>query len=173
MKTTASPRRSSARTTKTSGNGNGNGNGRASTSSVIHEVSPAVTAWLAKPKQNLINGKWVSAASGKTFDVFNPADASVLARAAAGDKEDICWCLLGYAALSRARGQADRAATLLGAAAALLAQMGAAFKPFERMIHDDTVTATRLSMGDRAFEVARARGAQMALDDAAELAVAG
>jgi predicted ATPase/DNA-binding SARP family transcriptional activator len=91
----------------------------------------------------------------------------------AGDKEDICWCLLGYAALSRARGQADRAATLLGAAAALLAQMGAAFKPFERMIHDDTVTATRLSMGDRAFEVARARGAQMALDDAAELAVAG
>jgi phenylacetaldehyde dehydrogenase len=89
MKTTASPRRSSARTTKTSRNGNGNGNGRASTSSVTHEVTPPVTAWLAKPKQNLINGKWVSAASGKTFDVFNPADASVLARAAAGDKEDI------------------------------------------------------------------------------------
>ncbi|MEO8428951.1 MAG: aldehyde dehydrogenase family protein [Verrucomicrobiota bacterium] len=85
MKTTASPRRSSARTPKTSRNGNG----RASTSSVTHAVSPQVAAWLAKPKHNLINGKWVPAASGKSFDVFNPADASVLARAAESDKEDI------------------------------------------------------------------------------------
>ena len=37
----------------------------------------------------MINGKWVPAASGKSFDVFNPADASVLARAAESDKEDI------------------------------------------------------------------------------------
>src|SRR5258705_9734563 len=91
MKTTASTRRSSASKPQTSRNGNGNGNGsaRASTSSVTHAVSPQVTAWLAKPKHNLINGKWVPAASGKTFDVFNPADASVLARAAESDKEDI------------------------------------------------------------------------------------
>src|SRR5438094_859900 len=89
MKTTASPRRSSARKPQRSRNGNGNDNGRASTNSVIHAVSPQVTAWLAKPKHNLINGKWVPAASGKSFDVFNPADASVLARAAESDKEDI------------------------------------------------------------------------------------
>ena len=52
-------------------------------------MSPSVAKWLTRPKQNLIGGKWVSAASNKTFDVFNPADASVIARVADGDKEDI------------------------------------------------------------------------------------
>jgi phenylacetaldehyde dehydrogenase len=52
-------------------------------------VSPAVAAWLAKPKGNLIAGKWVPAATGKTFDVFNPADGSVIARVADSDREDI------------------------------------------------------------------------------------
>jgi hypothetical protein len=31
-------------------------------------------------KKNLIGGKWTSSASNKTFDVFNPADATVIAR---------------------------------------------------------------------------------------------
>src|SRR5258708_37044233 len=53
------------------------------------KVSPRVTAWLAKPKHNLIAGKWVPAASGKTFDVFNPADASVIAQVPDSDREDI------------------------------------------------------------------------------------
>src|SRR5258708_1615364 len=53
------------------------------------KVSPRVTAWLAKPKGNLIAGKWVPAASGKTFEVFNPADGTVIARAAEGGREDI------------------------------------------------------------------------------------
>jgi phenylacetaldehyde dehydrogenase len=52
-------------------------------------VSPGIAAWLGKPKANFIAGKWVPAASGKTFDVFNPADGTVIARAAAGDREDI------------------------------------------------------------------------------------
>jgi phenylacetaldehyde dehydrogenase len=52
-------------------------------------ASPELAAWLSKPKQNLIGGKWVPAASGKSFDVFNPADGSVLARAAEGEGEDI------------------------------------------------------------------------------------
>jgi phenylacetaldehyde dehydrogenase len=37
----------------------------------------------------LIGGKWVPAASGKTFDVFNPAEGSVIARVPDSDKEDI------------------------------------------------------------------------------------
>ncbi len=53
------------------------------------KVSPALEAWLKKPKQNLIGGKWTPAASGKLFDVFNPADASVIARVPDSDKEDI------------------------------------------------------------------------------------
>ena len=37
----------------------------------------------------LINGKWVDAASGKTFPTYNPATGEVLAHVAEGDKEDI------------------------------------------------------------------------------------
>lgn len=37
----------------------------------------------------LINGQWVSAASGKTFDTYNPADGTVLTQCAEGDAEDV------------------------------------------------------------------------------------
>jgi hypothetical protein len=37
----------------------------------------------------LINGKWVTAASGKTFQTVNPATGSVMAEVAEGDREDI------------------------------------------------------------------------------------
>jgi phenylacetaldehyde dehydrogenase len=45
--------------------------------------------FLATKRQLLIGGKWMDAKSGKTFEVFNPADGQVLAQVAAGDKEDI------------------------------------------------------------------------------------
>ncbi len=85
MKKTASRERAPKRKTSVSsgnghGNGNGNGNGKAH---AVHKspaatVSPTVSAWLAKPRRNLIGGKWVPAASGKTFEVFNPADGTVI-----------------------------------------------------------------------------------------------
>ncbi|WP_243634801.1 aldehyde dehydrogenase family protein [Roseicella frigidaeris] len=42
-----------------------------------------------KPKRMLIDGKWLEAASGKTFETHNPATGEVLARVAEGDSEDI------------------------------------------------------------------------------------
>ena len=48
-----------------------------------------VTRYVAKPRQMLINGKWVDAASGKTFPTYNPATGDVLTQVAEGDKEDI------------------------------------------------------------------------------------
>lgn len=65
------------------------GNGHASERSTSPTASSTLRAWLAKPKNNLIAGKWVAAASGKTFEVFNPADASVIARVPDSEKEDI------------------------------------------------------------------------------------
>jgi aldehyde dehydrogenase (NAD+) len=52
------------------------------------------TATIAAPKKigqtkNLIDGKWVAAASGKTFDTFSPSTGEVIAQVAAGDKEDV------------------------------------------------------------------------------------
>ncbi len=48
-----------------------------------------VSKYVAKTRQMLINGKWVDAASGKTFPTYNPATGDVLANVAEGDKEDI------------------------------------------------------------------------------------
>lgn len=42
-----------------------------------------------KPKRLFIDGKWVEAASGKTFSTHNPATGEVLAEVAEGDAEDI------------------------------------------------------------------------------------
>src|SRR5580693_4016482 len=48
-----------------------------------------VENFLGTPRKMLIDGQWVTALSGKTFDVFNPATGEVLARVAEGDKADI------------------------------------------------------------------------------------
>jgi phenylacetaldehyde dehydrogenase len=65
------------------------GNGHATPKHNGHGVGPDVAAWLARPKYNLIGGKWVPAASGKTFEVLNPADESPLARVPDSQAEDI------------------------------------------------------------------------------------
>jgi phenylacetaldehyde dehydrogenase len=47
------------------------------------------TNFISRTHKMLINGKWVEAASGKTFDTYNPATGEVLSRVAEGDREDI------------------------------------------------------------------------------------
>ncbi|WP_149536488.1 aldehyde dehydrogenase family protein [Siccirubricoccus phaeus] len=42
-----------------------------------------------KPKRMLVDGKWLEAASGKTFQTINPSTGEVLAEVAEGDAEDI------------------------------------------------------------------------------------
>src|SRR5262245_32079150 len=53
-------------------------------------LEPTVERFVsARARQMLIDGKWVDAASGKTFETPNPATGKVLARVAEGDAEDI------------------------------------------------------------------------------------
>ena len=52
-------------------------------------IDPRVASFLDKPRKMLIDGKWVDAASGKTFATYNPATGEVLAQVAEGDREDI------------------------------------------------------------------------------------
>ena len=52
-------------------------------------VDESVSSYVAKPRKMLINGKWVEAASGKTFPTYNPSTGEILAHVAEGDKEDI------------------------------------------------------------------------------------
>ncbi|TWT55008.1 Phenylacetaldehyde dehydrogenase [Rubripirellula amarantea] len=49
----------------------------------------SVQSFLSSPKQLLIDGRWVSAKSGKNFDVFDPATDEVVAQVAEGDAADI------------------------------------------------------------------------------------
>jgi acyl-CoA reductase-like NAD-dependent aldehyde dehydrogenase len=53
-------------------------------------VEPSVEQFVTAPlRRMLIDGKWVEAASGKTFDTLDPATGKVLARVAEGDAEDV------------------------------------------------------------------------------------
>jgi len=52
-------------------------------------IDPSVAAFLAVPRKMLIGGRWVAAASGKTFATLDPATGEVLAQVAEGDKQDI------------------------------------------------------------------------------------
>ena len=48
-----------------------------------------VQAFISNPGKLLIDGEWVAAASGRTFDTINPATEEKLAEVAYGEKEDI------------------------------------------------------------------------------------
>jgi len=47
------------------------------------------TRFVKQSRKMLIAGKWVEAASGKTFPSYNPATGEVLAQVAEGDREDV------------------------------------------------------------------------------------
>jgi phenylacetaldehyde dehydrogenase len=55
----------------------------------INPTDDKVSSFVSRTHKMLINGKWVEAASGKTFATYNPATGEVLARVAEGDREDI------------------------------------------------------------------------------------
>jgi phenylacetaldehyde dehydrogenase len=54
-------------------------------------VPPAdkTSQFVARKHRLLINGKWVEAASGKTFPTYDPSTGEVLSQVAEGDREDI------------------------------------------------------------------------------------
>ncbi len=52
-------------------------------------IDPRVANFLATPRKMLIGGRWLDAASGKTFNTLDPATGEVLAQVAEGDKQDV------------------------------------------------------------------------------------
>ena len=52
-------------------------------------IDSRVTDFISTPRKMLIDGKWINAASGKTFPTYNPATGEVLAQVAEGDSADI------------------------------------------------------------------------------------
>ena len=61
---------------------------------VSPQIHPQVAEFIDQPRKMLINGRWVSAASGKMFPTYNPATGEVLAQVAEGVKTSIKLCRL-------------------------------------------------------------------------------
>ena len=57
--------------------------------SALDQLTPNVRRFLSGPKQMLIDGDWIDAASGKTFAVFDPSTGETIAQVADGEAEDI------------------------------------------------------------------------------------
>jgi len=53
------------------------------------QIHNRVQEFIGSARKMFIDGKWVPAASGKTFPVYNPATGEVMAQVAEGDREDI------------------------------------------------------------------------------------
>jgi phenylacetaldehyde dehydrogenase len=62
---------------------------QAATIAEFVDLSPAIKAFIAKPKKLFIDGRWVEAASGKTFSTIDPASEQVICDVAEGDREDV------------------------------------------------------------------------------------
>ena len=82
-------------------------------------VDRTVEEFTATPRKLFINGQWVDAASGKTFETPNPATGETLASVAEGDSEDIDRAVRAAGPRStRARGAASRRRTGAGSSGA-------------------------------------------------------
>ncbi len=55
----------------------------------LSSITAANKAFLARPHKLLIDGSWVAAASGKTFEVRDPSSDQVIAHCAEGDSVDV------------------------------------------------------------------------------------
>ena len=55
----------------------------------LSRIHPANAAFLRTPRRLLIDGAWVEAASGQTFEVRDPSSDQVIAHVAAGEAADV------------------------------------------------------------------------------------
>src|SRR6201987_314048 len=52
-------------------------------------IDPAAKSYVSKPRQLLIDGAWVNAASGRTFPVYDPSTGEVMVQVAEADAADV------------------------------------------------------------------------------------
>jgi phenylacetaldehyde dehydrogenase len=114
------------------------------------------SSFVSQTHKLLINGKWVEAASGKTFATYNPATGEVLAQVAEGDREDIDRAV-----------KSARAAFETGAWSKLNAsQRGRLIWKLADLLEQNLEEFAELEMLDngKPFKVARAADVPLAVD---------
>lgn len=83
--------------------------------------------------------------------------------AARGDEMSIAWTINSVAAVSAAKGDDERAATLNGMAAAVLERAGGEWPPEEREQYEETLATVTAALPPDVLATARAREAAMSL----------
>ena len=83
---------------------------------------------------------------------------------ARGDAMAIPWIINGLAAVTAAKGELDRAATLNGMAAAMLERAGGEWPPDEREQYEGTLATIEGELAPEAIERARSSGAAMSVE---------
>ena len=93
-----------------------------------------------------------------------------------GDRANLAYCLEGLATVAESRGQAERAARLIGAAEGLHEAVGVpvyVYYEAHRSPYERTAAAVRSRLGEPAFEAARAEGRAMSAKAAVAYAPRG
>lgn len=85
--------------------------------------------------------------------------------AARGDEMSVAWIINGLAAVTAAKGDAERAATLIGMATATLERAGGEWPPDEREQYQETVARVTADLPADVLAEARARGAGLSVAD--------
>jgi hypothetical protein len=85
----------------------------------------------------------------------------------------IAWTVNSVAAVTAAAGDHLRAATLLGAAAAMLRRAGGEWPPDEREQHDESLATVTAALDPDVLDAALARGAALSATDAVAYALRG
>ena len=87
------------------------------------------------------------------------------------DERHATYAIVGLAACAEALGESILGATLLGVVERELAESGFALEEVDRRIRAESEARVRASVGDEAFEVARAVGRSLERDQATEIAL--
>lgn len=118
---------------------------------------------LSMVERQLGNLEHAEALSRESLDLMNGR----------GDELAIPWIVNGLAAVTAARGELDRAATLVGFAEAGIERAGGEWPPDERQQYEGTLETLRAGLAPDAVDRARAAGAAMSIAEGVEYALSG
>ena len=122
-------------------------------------IDSRVTDFISTPRKMLIDGKWINAASGKTFPTYNPATGEVLAQVAEGDSADIDAAVRAarraFDSGPWSRMTASERGKLVWKLADLLEQHTEEFATLETLDNGKPLTVARAADGPLAVELVR------------------
>lgn len=122
---------------------------------------------IARTVRNLADVALAQANYANALELY---DESLIRFRELGDKYFIALCLLGFGYLNGRHGNLDRAATLLGAGAALRTTIGGQLTRWDLGDFERERELIQIDLGEAAFAAAFARGEVLTLEDAIVLA---